>query len=74
MLLSVQLRFPQLWFSQFRSRTKVLIISHSQVDAKFSFWVPRGTPSRIDNDCFELVDDILRKAEGVLSSLQDRRQ
>ena len=73
-LISVQLRFPQLWFSQFRSRRKVLIMSHSQVDAEFSLWVPRGTPSRIDSDCSELVDDILRKAEGVLSSLHDQGQ
>ena len=73
-LISVQLRFPQFWFSLFRSKRKVLIISLSQVDAEFSLWVPRGTLCIIDGDCCELVDDILRKAEGVLSSLHDKGQ
>ena len=50
----------------------MLIISHSQVDAEFSLWVPRGTSSRSDSNCSELVDDVLRNVEGVLSSLNDK--
>ena len=64
----------QLWCCEFRKGGKVLIISHSQVDAEFSIRVQRGRPSRFNSDRSELVDDILRKAEGVLSSLQDKGQ